>query len=127
MKPSTIAIWAFSGLALATGAAAQQRAPDAPPGAAAPSETVAISEAELDTFATIYVDLLATAAKFQPEIDAAPTEQKAAEVRAKMQTESLAKVTQRGWTPEKFNITTEAINRDPKLADRAVKLIQEKS
>jgi hypothetical protein len=124
MKTSTVAIGAAFALAAAQVSFAQQ-APD--PRERTPStEVVKVSDAELETFATIYVDLLATAAKLETEMSSARTEEQEREIRGRAQTESLAKVAQRGWTPEKFNSVSEAINRDPELTDKAVKLIEEK-
>ena len=99
-----------------------QRLPDAPPAAKATS----ISDAELETFAAIYVDLVDTAAKFQAEMEAAQTEQQAVDIRDRAQTESIAKVAKHGWTPEKFNLVGDAINNDPALTEKAVKLIEAK-
>jgi hypothetical protein len=126
MRTSTMTMWVISALAMAQASFAQ-RAPEESSGRAPSTETAAVSDAELDTFATIYVDLLATAAKFEAEMSSAQTEEQAQAVKARVQTESVAKVAQHGWTPEKFNAVSEAINRTPGLADKAVKLIEEKS
>jgi hypothetical protein len=88
----------------------------------APSTT--ISDADLETFASIYVDLLDTATKLQAEMQAATTDEQALEIRARAQSESIAKVERRGWTPEKFNNVSETINGDPALTERAVRLIE---
>jgi hypothetical protein len=131
MRTSTVAIWVVSALAGAHVALAQptpnaQNAPT-PSTQGSPTQGVTVSEAELETFATIYVDLLGTAAKFEEEMKAAQTEEQALEIKGRIETESIAKVAQRGWTPEKFNRISAAINSDPALADRAVQLIEEKS
>ena len=123
MRTSTVAIAATLALAAAQLAVAQQ-SQDAPNARTAPA--LAVSDADLETFAAIYVDLLDTAAKFQTEMNSAATEERAAEIRGRAQTESIAKVEQRGWTPEKFNSVSEAINNDPGLTDKAVKLIEER-
>jgi len=98
-----------------------QEAPNVRPPAA-----FAVSDTELETFASIYVDLLDTASKFDAEMKAAQSEEQALEIRGRAQTESIAKVERHGWTPEKFNSVSEAINKDPSLTDKAVKLIQER-
>jgi hypothetical protein len=97
-----------------------QLSPEAP---RARTPATAVSDAELETFATIYADLLVVAAKFEAEMESAQTEQQALEIRERAQTESIAKVAQRGWTPEKFNSVSEAIDSDPALTEKAVKLI----
>jgi hypothetical protein len=88
------------------------------------SPALAVSDSDLETFASIYVDLLDTASKFDAEIKGAQSEAHAAEIKGRAQDESIAKVEQRGWTPEKFNSVSEAINKDPALTDKAVKLIE---
>jgi hypothetical protein len=120
MRTSSITIWLAATLATAHVSFAQL-SPEAPR-----TQATTISDAELDTFATIYADLLDIADKLEAQIESAQTEQQALEIRERAQTESLAKVTQRGWTPEKFNSVGEAINGDPALTERAVKLIEAK-
>ncbi|HXS78699.1 MAG TPA: DUF4168 domain-containing protein [Gammaproteobacteria bacterium] len=89
-------------------------------------ETVTVSDAELETFATIYADLLDTADKFEAELNLAQTEEQAREIQGRAQTESLAKIAERGWTPERFNNVSNAIQGNPELTDRALKLIEKK-
>jgi hypothetical protein len=125
MKIHTVAIWALATFAVAP--AIGQQIPDEPRAAPQAAEPADVSDADLDTFTTIYVDLLATVAKFEGEMQSAKDEQQAQEIRTRMQSESVAKVAQRGWTPDKFNSVTEAINRNPALAEKAAKLIDEKS
>ena len=128
MKPLTIAIGIPSALAFAKFSAAQAPQPrPSPPAQAQPGEAVTVSDADLETFTTIYVDLLDTVAKYKGEMESAKSEQETLDVQNRMQAESVAKVAQRGWTPERFNSITEAINRDPNLADKASKLIEQKS
>ena len=128
MKPTTLTLWLASALVGAHVSFAQPAPenPSAQPRAPA-SETIAVSDAELDTFATIYVDLLGTMAKYKGELQSAKTDEETRAIEARMQEESIAKVAQRGWSPEKFDGVTEAINKDPRLAEKAVKLIEEKS
>ena len=61
MRTSIVAMWVASALAAAPVSFAQQ-APGAPSERAPSAATTAVSDAELDTFASIYVDLLDTAA-----------------------------------------------------------------
>jgi hypothetical protein len=126
MRTSIVAVWVASALAAAPVSFAQQ-APGAPSERAPSAETIAVSDAELDTFTTIYVDLLDTADKFEAEMKSAQTEEQALAIRERIETESVAKVAQRGWTPQKFNSVGDAINRNPDLADKAAKLIDEKN
>jgi hypothetical protein len=121
MKTSAVVIVAYCAFAAPQLSFAQQEAPNVRPPAA-----FAVSDMELETFASIYVDLLDTASKFDAEMKAAQSEEQALEIRGRAQTESIAKVERHGWTPEKFNSVSEAINKDPSLTDKAVKLIQER-
>ena len=125
MRTSGLAISATFALFVAQMSFAQ-RAPE-PPNARPPSvETVTVSDAELETFATIYADLLDTADKFEAELNLAQSEEQAREIQGRAQTESLAKIADRGWTPERFNNVSNAIQGNPELTDRALKLIEKK-
>jgi hypothetical protein len=126
MRSSTIALWLASSLAASASFAQQQPSPRTPAQPEA-QQPIAVSDAELDTFATIYVDLLQTVAKFKQEIQSAQSDQEAQGVRGRMQEESVAKLAKRGWTPEKFQSITEAVNRDPALGEKVAKLIEQKS
>ena len=126
MRTSTVAMWVVSALAAAPVSFAQET-PATPSERAPSTETIAVSDAELETFATIYVDLLETAEKFEAEMESAQTEEQALAIRERIETESVAKVAQRGWTPQKFNSVGDAINRNQGLADKAAKLIEEKN
>jgi hypothetical protein len=114
-------------------AMAQQPAPPAPPPAQPPAPQVdpsqgqEVSETELETFVEIYVDLQETAEKFQTEMSAAETEQEAQEVQVQMQQESIEKISERGWTPEKYTSVADAVNSDPTLLERALALIEQRS
>ena len=125
MRTSTTTILLAAALAAAPVSFAQ-RVPDSPGAQAPPAQAISVSDAELETFAAIYVDLVDTAAKYQAEMDAAQTEQQALDIREKAQAEGVKKVTQRGWTPEKFSSVGDAINADPALTEKAVKLIEAK-
>jgi hypothetical protein len=122
----TVALSALIALAVGN-ASIQAQSLEAPEAQAPLAGQSAVSDAELDTFASIYVDLLETIEKFEPQMETAQSEQQAQEVRVKMQEESLAKVARRGWTPEKFNDVTNAINSDPRLSERAAQLIDDKT
>jgi hypothetical protein len=120
-----VAIWVAFALAAAPVSFAQQTR-EAPSERTPSTEGIVVSDAELETFATIYVDLLDTAEKFEAEMKSAQTEEQALAIRERIETESVAKVAQRGWTPAKFNSVSDAINNNPGLADKAAKLIQER-
>jgi len=125
MRTSTVTIWLAAALAAAPLSFAQ-RQPDSPRAQPPTAEAISVSDAELETFAAIYIDLVDTAAKYQPQMDAAESERQALAIRDQAQAEGLAKVTQRGWTPEKFSLVGDAINSDPVLTERALRLIEAK-
>jgi hypothetical protein len=125
MERTTLLLQALFAVALAQNVGAQPQ-PEGPVVPSAP-QAASVSDAELDTFVDIYVDLMDTVAKFDGELQLAPNEQAADEVRDRIQAESVAKVASRGWTPEKFNSVTEQINLNPNLAEKAAKLIEEKT
>ncbi|HEY3516845.1 MAG TPA: hypothetical protein VGL98_07320, partial [Gammaproteobacteria bacterium] len=74
MRTSTMTILLAAALAAAPVSFAQ-RLPDSPGAQPPAAETISVSDAELETFAAIYVDLVDTAAKYQAEMEAAQTEQ----------------------------------------------------
>ncbi len=109
-------------LALAAAPGTFAQAPSATPTPRAPS--TAVSDTDIETFASIYVDLLETASKYQAEMQSARTDEQALEIRTRAQSESVAKVEKRGWTPDKFNSVSEANNAGPALAEKAAQLIE---
>jgi hypothetical protein len=127
MKPSIITLWLASAVGVTLASYGQQPAPQGPPSQTESPEPVKVSDSELETFASIYVDLLQTVSKFKGEMQSAKSEEQATEIQTRMQKESVEKVSQRGWSPEKFNSVTDAINKDPSLADKAAKLIEDRS
>ena len=95
MERSNIALIAAASFALASGVMAQQPAPRVPP-QAGQSQEIQLSDADLEKFADIYVDLLDTEAKFEEELAGAQTEDQAREVQTRMQEESVAKLARHG-------------------------------
>ena len=79
MERSNIAVIAAASFMLASGSIAQQAAPRGAPQAGQTQE-VEVSDADLEKFADIYVDLLETQAKFEEEIAGVQTEDQAREV-----------------------------------------------
>jgi hypothetical protein len=83
-----------------------------------------VSDAEIQTFADIYVDLQETANKYEAAMSGAKNEQEARNVQTRMQEESLATVARRGWTAERYLTVAEAINANPALLQKARRLIE---
>lgn len=125
MERSSIALIAAASFVLASGALAQQPAPRAAPPAGQTQE-VQPSDADLEKFADIYVDLAVTEAKFEGELAGARTEDEAREVQARMEEENVAKLTRHGWTPERYVRMVQTINADPQLAEKALAIIERK-
>jgi hypothetical protein len=125
MERSSIALIAVASLLLASASMAQQPAPrGAPP--AGDAQDVQLSDADLEKFADIYVDLMDTQATFEQELEKVQTEDEARELQTRMQRESVAKLARHGWTAERYVLMGEAIKSDPELTERAVALIEER-
>ena len=125
MERSNIALITVAAFVLASGALAQQPAPRAaPPGQA---QKVQLSDADLEKFADIYVDLRATETKFEGEIAGAQTEDQARQVQARMEEENVAKLARHGWTPERYVSVVQAINSDAQLAEKTLAIIERKN
>ncbi len=83
-----------------------------------------MSDADLEKFADIYVDLTETVTKFEAELAKAKSGDDQLEVQERMQQESVAKVAQHGWTPERYVSVGDAINANPELAKKTLALIE---
>jgi len=125
MERSNIAVIAAASFMLASGSIAQQPAPRGAPQAGQTQE-VNVSDADLEKFADIYVDLLDTQAKFEAEIAGVQTEEQALEVQGRMQQESLGKLARHGWTAERYVLVSETIKADANLTEKAIALIEER-
>jgi hypothetical protein len=94
-----------------------------PPRSFEQERAVEVTDADLRKFAAITVELQETANRFESQLLQVKTEEEAKEVQARMQQESVATVTEYGWTPEQYVLVTQIISADPKLADRARAMI----
>jgi uncharacterized protein DUF4168 len=122
MERSGIALLAATALALGSAALAQPGPDRAAPGVPQ-SQDVQVSDADLEKFADIYVDLQDTADEYETRLAQAKNESEAQELQSRMQKESVDKVAKRGWTPEHYVTVAQAINADPDLAQKALALI----
>jgi hypothetical protein len=129
-------ILAAAAATLASTALAQ----DAPPGQAppqpapapdqqAPGEEAApeVTESQLDTFTTIYVDLQTMNTEFQEELSEVETQEEAREIQARLQEDSIALIEEHGWSVDRYNQVADAIDTQPDVLERAFELIDEKS
>jgi hypothetical protein len=95
---------------------AAQGAEEAPP-----------SDSDLKTFAEIYAQLQEADAKFEHDMADARTVHEARAVTDERDRASEAALTSHGWTRSKFDRVASAIDRDPALIERAIKLFEENS
>jgi biotin carboxyl carrier protein len=130
MERPIIAIVAALALASAASALAQSSRDREPPPSLTPDaqqpDAQSLSDNDLEKFADIYVELEHTADKFQSQLSAAKTDAEAQDVQSRMQQESTAVVSKRGWTPERFVAVGDAINADQTLAEKTLKLIADR-
>ena len=125
MERSSIALIAAASFLLASASMAQQPTPRGAPQTGEIQE-VRLSDADLEKFADIYVDLADTQAKFEEELANVQTDDQARDLQARMQVESVAKLERHGWTAERYVLVGEAIKADPKLTEKTVALIEKK-
>jgi hypothetical protein len=123
MERTTLASIAAAAFALATVSTAQQPNPRGAPQGGQVQE-IQLSDADLEKFAEIYVDLLVTEAKFEQELQRAATEEQTREVQARMQQEGATKLTRHGWTAERYVLVGQTIQSDPELTEKTLALIE---
>jgi len=111
-------------LALATGSAglaqAPQQAPAAPP---AEQEATDVSEADMQKFAEIYVDVETTRVQVTEEISASGDKVAPEEAQGRLQQELVATIEEHGWTVDRYNRVATAISNDPAKRDKTVQII----
>lgn len=125
MERLSIAFLAVIALVLGSNGLAQEPGErGAPP--VGQGQNVQLSDADLEKFVDIYVDLSETATKFEAELAEAKSEDDALKVESRMQQESVAKVARHGWTPERYVTVGDAINANPELAEKTLALIEDR-
>ena len=125
MERLSIGLLAVIALVLGSSGLAQEPgARGAPP--VGQGQNLQLSDADLEKFADIYVDLSETATKFEAELAEAKSEDDARKVQSRMQQESFAKVERHGWTPERYVSVGDAINANPELAAKTLALIEDR-
>lgn len=136
MKLLSAGLTAAAASALALSALAQ---PPTPPPAQAPQpeqprlpapqqqQAVDVSDQELDTFTTIYVEVQTIAQEYEARMAAAEDPQEAQDLQVEMQEASLETIRDHGWTQQQYAQTARTINDDQTLLEEAMALIQEKS
>ena len=122
MERSRIALIAAAALAFGPLALAQREADRAEPPLAQPLD-LQLTDADLEKFADIYVDIQDTADAYEAQLTRVKDEAEAQELKSRMEKESIDKVTKRGWTPQFYVTVARTINADPELADKTLTLI----
>ena len=121
-------------LGLAGNALAQQ--PPAPPPPSPPPPQVApppaqgaaeVSEDEIDTFTTIYVELQETANEYESQMASAESTEDAQALQEQMRNESVEAIESHGWTIDQYNNVAQTVQSDQALLEQALELIAEKS
>ncbi len=102
-------------------------APQPAPAPGARESVPEVTESQLDTFTTIYVDLQELNREFQEELAEIQTEEEAVEVQARMQEASTEVIEDHDWTLDMYNQVATAINAQPEVLRQALELINEKS
>jgi hypothetical protein len=85
------------------------------------------SDAELETFAAIYAELEKTSREFEQQMAAARTVEEAREIRCRRQRANEAAIRDHGWTEGRFNRVAAALNDNPALIERTLKLLESRS
>lgn len=108
-----------------TGYAAPPPPPSATPQQQEPA--VEVDESDLQTFATIYVDMQQARAGLQQDMAAAGSQEEAQQIQQDMESQLVSIIEENGWTLEEYNQVTDAINQDAELREQAIQLINEQS
>lgn len=126
MKGHVLCAIAGLGLVGASGLLFAQQEPAQPP--PAPSQPAAdVSDADIEKFAEIYVDIEATRSEMSQEMAEVQDEQEAQELQARMHEEIVSTIEDHGWSLERYNEVANAISADPELRKQVIDLINETS
>jgi hypothetical protein len=97
----------------------------APPPAPQAQPAVEVSDADIQKFAEIYVDVETTRAQVAEEMNATEEEVPAEEAQLRLHEELAATIEEHGWSVDRYNQVASAISNDPEKRDKAVELINE--
>lgn len=86
-----------------------------------------VTEAQLDTFATIYVEMQSVQAELSQQAAAADTPEQAQEIQQQLESSLIDVIEDNGWDVDTYNEVAEAINRDPELRMQVVTKINQQS
>jgi Domain of unknown function (DUF4168) len=105
----------------ATLAQTQEPAPPAPP--PAEQAVTEVTDADMQKFAEIYVDVETKRAEVTEELNGAEEPVPAEEAQVRLQEELVATVEEHGWSVDQYNKVATAISNDPAKRDKTVELI----
>lgn len=135
MKARILTVLCGIGLAAGGSLAQETPAPQDPPQPPPPQERQApppppqmqpqvdVSDAEVEKFAEIYVDVQETREDLTRELQEAQSPENAQEVQALMRNAITETIREHGWDVEKYNRVATAINSDPETREEALDII----
>jgi hypothetical protein len=95
----------------------------APPPGPAEQPAVEVSEADMQKFAEIYVDVETTRVQVAEEMNATEKEVPPEEAQVRLQQELVATIEEHGWSVDRYNEVATAISNDPEKRDKTVELL----
>lgn len=102
-----------------------------PPGratrTAADDPEIEISDEDLETFADIYIGLRRIERRYEREMASIDSLDEAQEVQLRMQEDCLRELERHGWTADRFAAFEQELGRRPELAEKAFRLVDERS
>jgi hypothetical protein len=108
---------------LGTANAAPNQPPAAPPQQQSPATDV--SDAEIKTFAKIYVDIQEVRQGFGEQMANAEGREEAQAIQAELQEKTITVIEDHGWSLDKYNTVAAAITADPETKQEAIEMIRE--
>lgn len=122
LLPSLCALGLAAG---SIGPATAQVEQPAPPPDPAQQPAVDVSDADMQKFAEIYVDVETTRVQVAEEMNAADEEVAAEEAQVRLHQELASTIEEHGWTVDRYNQVATAISNDPEKRDKTVELINQ--
>lgn len=105
----------------------EREAPPPPPSQTQPQQQVDVSDAEMQKFAEIYVDVQETRDELSSQLRETESQESAQEIQARMRDAITDTIEQHDWSVEKYNRVATAINNDPDMREEALERINDLS
>jgi DNA-directed RNA polymerase specialized sigma54-like protein len=112
----------MSAFAVSGATFAQTEQPAPPP---VEQEATQVTDADMQKFAEIYVDVETKRAEIADELNASVEPVPAEEAQVRLQEELVATVEEHGWSVDQYNQVATAISNDPEKRDKTVELINQ--